>query len=100
MINLDDDDDAGRDKGWFAEGAEWAVICVLALLALFALSAYLDTTDYPPAPEQPATPAELALQRAYDEGRSQGHAEMIDSARAAWQAASAEAASCAARKAP
>ncbi len=64
---------------------------IAALIALYAFVAWLDL--------EPSLPVagEAALQRAYEEGRAQGHAEMIASVEAAWQAADTEANFCRAR---
>lgn len=58
---------------------------VLAVAAAFVMGAWLDHDDL----HDPT-----ALQRAFESGRQQGHAELIASAEAAWQAANAEAELC------
>ena len=66
---------------------------LLALAALFGLYALAESLDR--AAEQrlgpEPQPGQTELQRAFDAGVSQGHADMVASATAAWQAAGAEA---------
>lgn len=75
--------------GWLAN-LVWPLGAALSLLALLATLQWLDerdTTRHAEASRQRA--ADLA--RAYQQGRDQGHAEMIATAEAGWAAARIEA---------
>lgn len=67
--------------GWLRE-LVWPVGALLSLLALLAGAQWLDDHEAQRATE---------LKHAYEQGRARGHAEMISTAEAGWQAAHTEA---------
>lgn len=68
----------------------WPVVAMLALLATLAMLQWLDERDTQAHAEASRRRA-ADLARAYQQGRDQGHAEMIATAEAGWQAARTEA---------
>lgn len=66
----------------------WPTTAVLTVVALLALAGHLDDNDQA---RQRLAAAEAELTRTFEAGRSAGHADMIASATAAWQAAMTEA---------
>lgn len=71
--------------GWL-----WPMNLVAAVIALYGLVGYLDDRDHMMRTHR-ATELAQARSEGFDAGRQVGEAHMVDSARAAWQAALTEA---------
>ena len=67
-------------------GIGFAVLAVLTLVALYGSLDWLDERAAAKS-ERNKSQAEAALKEVYDTGRLDGRAEMLDSARAVWEAA-------------
>ena len=75
----------------------WIPCALAALVAIFGYAGWLDQRAEQQQ-LQAALQHQVDLARAYDEGVRKGNAEMMDTARAAWEAAQAEADQCRANR--
>jgi hypothetical protein len=69
----------------------FVVLALLFVVGLYGTAQMLDDT---PPPERHAEDTAAAIKNAFAMGRAKGQAEMIDSAKAAWQSAQLEADRC------
>lgn len=78
---------------WGADGSSswlWIALALIVVVGLLGMGASIDDSDGLSADIFEQT-ERAALQRAFESGRRQGHAEMVGTAQAAWSAAHVEA---------